>query len=73
MKVGVGAVAPLAFSVARFALGATVTVIVALRLVFAVTLLEERVTLPQLIGGLAVVAAILVARPRRRTIAEPGM
>lgn len=32
VKVGVGAVAPLAFSVARFALGAAVTVIVALRL-----------------------------------------
>jgi drug/metabolite transporter (DMT)-like permease len=40
---------------------------------FAAILLGDRVTLVQLAGGVVVVAAIGVARPRRQTIAEPGI
>ena len=44
-----------------------------LGVMFATLLLGERVTPFQLLGGVVVVAAILVARPRRWTIAEPGI
>ena len=44
-----------------------------LGVMFATLLLGDRATLVQLAGGLVVVAAIVVARPRRKTIAEPGI
>ncbi|MGH2408184.1 MAG: DMT family transporter [Candidatus Limnocylindrales bacterium] len=44
-----------------------------LGVLFATLLLSEHATTIQLAGGVGVVAAILVARPRRRTIAEPGI
>jgi drug/metabolite transporter (DMT)-like permease len=44
-----------------------------LGVMFATVLIGERVTLLQLAGGLVIVAAIVVARPRRQTIAEPGI
>ena len=44
-----------------------------LAVMFATLLLRESAAPLQLAGGLVVIAAILVARPRRRTIAEPGM
>jgi drug/metabolite transporter (DMT)-like permease len=44
-----------------------------LGVLFATLLLRESAAPLQLAGGLVVIAAILVARPRRRVIAEPGM
>jgi drug/metabolite transporter (DMT)-like permease len=44
-----------------------------LGVMFATLLLRESVTLLQLAGGVVVVAAILVARPKRQSIAEPGI
>jgi drug/metabolite transporter (DMT)-like permease len=44
-----------------------------LAVLFATLLLRESAAPLQLAGGIVVIAAILVARPRRRTIAEPGM
>jgi len=44
-----------------------------LGVLFAVWLLSEGVSLMQLVGGVIVVAAIVVARPRQGDIAEPGV
>jgi drug/metabolite transporter (DMT)-like permease len=44
-----------------------------LGVLFAVWLLHESAAPLQLAGGVVVIAAIVVARPRRRVIAEPGM
>jgi drug/metabolite transporter (DMT)-like permease len=44
-----------------------------LGVLFAVWLLAEGVSITQLVGGLIVVASILVARPRQPAIAEPGV
>lgn len=44
-----------------------------LGVLFAVWLLGERVTLVQLLGGVIVVGAVVVARPRQAPIAEPGV
>ena len=44
-----------------------------LGVLFAVWLLSERVSVMQLVGGVIVVAAIVVARPGQGDIAEPGV
>ncbi len=44
-----------------------------LGVLFAVLLLADRVTLPQLVGGGIIVAAVALGRPRRLAVAEPGM
>ncbi len=44
-----------------------------LGVLFAVLLLADRVTLPQLVGGAIIVAAVALGRPRRLAVAEPGM
>lgn len=44
-----------------------------LGVMFATLLIGERATGLQLLGGVVVIAAIVVARPRREAIAEPGI
>jgi drug/metabolite transporter (DMT)-like permease len=44
-----------------------------LGVLFAVVLIKERVELVQLIGGLIIVAAVALGRPRQSQIAEPGI
>jgi drug/metabolite transporter (DMT)-like permease len=44
-----------------------------LGVLFAVWLLAERVSIPQLVGGVIVVGSIVLARPRQAAIAEPGV
>jgi drug/metabolite transporter (DMT)-like permease len=44
-----------------------------LGVLFAVVLLGDRVTFPQLAGGAIIVGAVALGRPRRLAVAEPGM